>query len=147
MGVVIGGEKAWRRYRKGDIAIAYHWINGEPSMVLFPGNRTASKSVVPFVIPLSVGHQYVNSDGHPNLLNAMSAAVDAAQCLGMAPEMSTVHRIIDAIVEGMPDLVMMPPEPSWANQPRPGPAVGELAIKVDGRTVHEAPVTAPEVSA
>ena len=147
MSIVIGGEKAWRKYRKGDIGISYHWIDGEPAMVLFPANRQSSRLVTPFVIKLSIGHQYVNSDGHPNLLHAMSAAVDAAQCLGMAPEMSTVHRIIDAIVEGMPDLVMMPPEPSWASQVPTGPAVGELAIKVDGRTVHEAPVTAPEVTA
>lgn len=139
MGLIIGGDKAWRKYRKGDIAIAYHWVNGEPAMVLFPGNRTASPLITPFVIPLSVGHQYVNSDGHPNLVNAMSAAIDAARCLGMAPEMSTIHRIIDAIVEGMPDLVCMPPEPAWAQDV--GPKVdGELSITRDGEKVVEVAV-------
>lgn len=138
MGLIVGGEKAWRKYRKGDIGISYHWVNGEPAMVLFPGNRQASPLITPFVIPLSVGHQYVNSDGHPNLVNAMAAAIEAAQCLGMAPEMSTIHRIIDAIVEGMPDLVCMPPEPDWAN---PVPKVdGELTIKRDGETVLETSV-------
>ena len=138
MGIVIGGEKAWRKYKKGDIAVAYHWINGEPAMVLFPGNRMHSPLVTPFVIPLSVGHQYVNSDGHPNMLNAFAAAVDAAKCLGMASEPSTLHRIIDAIVEGMPDLVCMPPEPAWAD---PTPKVdGELTIKRDGEIVTEVAV-------
>ena len=138
MGLIIGGDKAWRKYRKGDIAIAYHWVNGEPAMVLFPGNRTASPLITPFVIPLSVGHQYVNSDGHPNLVNAMAAAIEAAQCLGMAPEMSTIHRIIDAIVEGMQDLVCMPPEPDWADTT---PKVdGELSILRDGEKVAEVAV-------
>lgn len=109
-------------------------------MVLFPANRSASSLVVPFVIPLSVAHQYVASDGHPNLLYALGAAVDAAVCLGMAPEMSTVHRIIDIIVEGVPDLVMMPPEPE---QPRPAsePA-GELSIRIDGDQVLNTEVAA-----
>lgn len=34
MGLIIGGEKAWRKYRKGDIGIAYHWVNGEPRGML-----------------------------------------------------------------------------------------------------------------
>ena len=139
MGLVIGGEKAWRKYRKGDIGIAYHWVNGEPSMVLFPANRDPSPMVIPFVIPLSVGHQYVNSDGHPNLVVALSAAVDAASCMGMVPEMSTVHRIIDAITEGIPDLIMMPPEPiSYQDQAKP--TDGELTIKRDGEVVTEVSV-------
>ena len=145
MGMVIGGERAWRRFRKGDIAIALHWINGEPAMVLFPAHMTESRvqRIVPFVIPLSVGHEYVASDGHPNLLRALQGATEAAICLGMAPELSTVHRIIDAIVEAIPDLVAMPPEPTALQRIDQGPAVGELSIQVDGQVVKEVEVTDP----
>jgi len=145
MGMVIGGDRAWRRFRKGDIAVALHWINGEPAMVLFPANMTESRvrRIVPFVIPLSVGHEYVASDGHPNLMRALQGATEAAICLGMQPELSVVHRIIDAIVEAIPDLVAMPPEPTALQQVDHGPAVGELSIQVDGQVVKEVEVSDP----
>jgi len=146
MGMVIGGERAWRRFRKGDIAIALHWINGEPAMVLFPALVTESRlrRIVPFVIPLSVGHEYVNSSGHPNLLRALKGATEAAACLGMLPEASTVYRIVDAIVEAMPDLVAMPPEPEALRKADQGPAVGEMSLRAGGKLVHEEVVRLPE---
>lgn len=147
MGLVIGGETAWRKYRKGDIGVALHWVNGEPAIVLYPLHALASRMrrLMPFVIPLSVGHEYVASDGHPNLLRALQGASEAAICLGMQPELSVLHRIVDAIVEAMPDLVAMPPEPaSLQRQAEAGPTVGELAIKVDGKTIHESAISAPQ---
>jgi hypothetical protein len=145
MGIVVGGERAWRKFRKGDIAIALHWVNGEPAMVLFPAHMTQGRvqRITPFVIPLSVGHEYVASDGHPNLLRALKGATEAAMCLGMTPEMSTVHRIIDAIVETIPDLVSMPPEPVAMQRVDRGQPVGELSIQVDGQVVKEVEVTDP----
>lgn len=145
MGMMIGGDRAWRKYRKGDIGIALHWVNGEPAMVLFPAHMTQSRvqRITPFVIPLSVGHEYVASDGHPNLMRALQGATEAAICLGMTPEMSVVHRIIDAIVETIPDLVSMPPEPVAMQRVDRGPTVGELSIQVDGQVVKEVEVTDP----
>lgn len=139
MGLIVGGEKAWRKYKKGDIAACYHWVNNEPAMILFPLNRAPSPMLIPFVIPLSVAHQYVDSSGQPNLVNAMGAAIEAAGCMGMAPEMSTVHRIIDIIVDGIPDLVSMPPEPDWAED-LSKPLDGELSILRDGEKVVEVAV-------
>lgn len=148
MGIVIGGDRAWRVFRKGDIAIALHWINGDPAMVLFPALMTESRTgrVVPFVIPLAVLHEYVHSDGHPNLMRAMPGAIQAATCLGMTPERSVVHRIIDAIVETAPDLVRMPPEPDQWTRERDldGAVVGELSIQDGGgRTLVETEVRMP----
>lgn len=149
MGIVIGGDKAWRRYRKGDIAVALHWINGEPALVLFPAHLTESRvrQVTPFCIPLSVAHEYVAADGHPRLLRAMQGATEAALCLGMTPELSVVHRIIDAIVEAIPDLVAMPPEPVTWRAAAGGAPVGELTIQVAGERVHEVEVTDPLATA
>ena len=36
MPVVIGGEKAHLNRQSGELGIAYHWINGEPAMCLYP---------------------------------------------------------------------------------------------------------------
>lgn len=139
MGLIVGGEKAWRKYRKGDLGLAYHWLDGEPAMFLFPAGRQTGLGVVPFVIKLGVAHQYADSSGHPNLLNALPAAIDAAHCLGMSSDPGTLHRIIDVIVDGIPDLVSMPPEPDWA-KPESGKVDGELTIKRDGELVTEVAV-------
>lgn len=145
MGIVIGGERAWRRFRKGDIAVALHWINGEPALVLFPAHLTESRvrQVTPFVLPLHVAHEYVAADGQPRLLRALAGATEAALCLGMTPELSVVHRIIDAIVEAIPDLVAMPPEPVTWRQAERGVPVGELTLQVAGERVHQVEVTDP----
>ena len=138
MSFIVGGPKAWKVYRKGDVGVGFHWINGEPAMVLFPSSRQTGLGVVPFVLPLEVAWQYADSSGHPNLLNALPAAIDAARCLGMSSDPGTLHRIIDVIVDGIPDLVAMPPEPDWT-KPRPtGDDV--LSIKRDGEVVLEAAV-------
>lgn len=141
MSMIIGGDRAWRKYRKGDIGISYHWLDGDPAMFLFPATRQTGLGVVPFVIKLSVAHQYADSSGHPNLLNALPAAIDAARCLGMSSDPGTLHRIIDAIVDGIPDLVSMPPEPDWA-KPESGNPTGDdvLSIKRDGEVVLEAAI-------
>jgi len=148
MGIVVGGERAWRVYRKGDVAVALHWINGEPAMVLFPVHQTGTRRAVPFVIPLAVLHEYVRSDGHPHYMRALQGATEAARCLQLAPEMSVLHRIIDAIVEAAPDLVAMPPEPVDLERERTqaGPVVGELTIKDGERTVVEHVVHEGEVN-
>lgn len=142
MGIVVGGEKAWRQYRKGDIAVALHWINGEPAMILFPAEAPQGRlrGVVPFVIPLGVLHEYVRTDGHPHLWRALLGAEEAARCLGMAPETRVLHRIVDAIVEAAPDLVAMPPEPvSWERErEQAGSVVGEMSlVGGDGRVILE----------
>lgn len=150
MGIVVGGERAWRKFRKGDIAVALHWIDGEPAMILFPANapQGVCRGVVPFVIPLAVLHEYVRSDGHPHLMRALRGAQEAARCLGMAPEMSVLHRIIDAIVEAAPDLVQMPPEPvAWERErAAAGPVLGELSIVGDGRVMLEREIRAGEIN-
>ena len=54
-------------------------------------------------------------------------------------------RIVDAVIEGIPDLLRMPPEPP--RQPKPSPVLGELAIKEGGRTISEREITADEAAA
>jgi hypothetical protein len=150
MGIVVGGERAWRTFRKGDIAVALHWVDGEPAMILFPAAAPQGRcrGVVPFVVPLAVLHEYVRADGHPQVRRALQGARAAARCLGMAPELSVLHRIIDAIVEAAPELVAMPPEPSSWEQERAaaGPVLGELSIVGDGRVLLERELRAGEVN-
>ena len=142
MAIEIGGEKAWRIYRRGDIGVAFHWINGEPAMVLFPAHRPV-KSAGAYVIPLDALHKYVNSNGYPDPRYCMQAALKAAEVMCMSPDKMTAMRIIDAILDSAPDLVDMPPEPPNLTEKAVKEAIGEMTIKVDGETVKEFEVETP----
>lgn len=143
MGVAIGGEKAWKVYKSGDVGVAFHWINEEPAMCLFPLHRTMVNAGS-YVICLSAAFNYVNSNGHPNLEYMVPAAIEAAKTMGFnASDSFVLKRIVDAICDGMPDLVEMPPEPeNLVDEAVRQETVGELTMKLDGKTIAEKEVSA-----
>lgn len=145
MGVQFGGEKAWLTRSAGDLGIAYHWVNGEPSMVLFPRSRRIGAGA--YVIPIDSAHRYVHSDGHPDISYMVAAARTAARVMGYSSNDAFIARqIVDAIADGIPDLIDMPPEPQDQIVERAiRDVAGELTIKVDGETIKEETVTMPTV--
>lgn len=135
MGIVLGGPKAWKVRVFKDIGIAYHWINDEPSMCLFPAQSKTSLNRGAFVIPLSAACDYVDSNGYPTL-DAMERAAIAAEVMGLDKTKPTLMNIVDAFMEGVEDLIVMPPEPDYMKR-----LIGEAMLKVDGKVVHETGIT------
>ena len=133
MGIVVGGEKAWKVTKKGDIAVAFHWINGEPAMVLFPA-RPNTLGASAFCVALSAAFKYALPNGYPTPYCVQQAA-RAVALMGMFSDRFTIHRVADAILEGIEDLLDMPPEPT-AHRPK-GRAVGEVTLTSGGRVVAE----------
>jgi hypothetical protein len=63
---------------------------------------------------------------------------DAARALNSEHDKATVHRLIDVILNGLADLLRMPPEPralELANQPVV--QGDELKVTMDGKTIIE----------
>lgn len=142
MGVVIGGEKAWLKRQSGDIGIAYHWINEEPAMCLFPVRKRIA-TAGSYIICLSAAFQYAHSNGHPNLEYMIPAATEAAETMGFSRQDTFIIKsIIDVICDGLPDLVSMPPEPPSMVDRAVQEVCGEMSLKVDGTTITEREVTA-----
>lgn len=142
MAICIGGERAWKLRQAGDIGISYQWVNGEPAMILYPLHRRVPNAGA-FAICLSAAHQYAHSDGHPNLDYVIPQVVDGALVMGFQPEKSTIKRIIDVILDGLPDLVEMPNEPNWAKENQKQQVMaGELIIKRGGETILQEDVPA-----
>lgn len=141
MGILLGGEKAWRKREHGDLVISYEWLNNEPCMCIFPKIRRQDHQGA-LVIPIESAHKYVESNGYPNVEYTTGMALQACIHMGMLPEKSTIHRIIDAIADGLPDLVDMPPEPPahQIDKIDTAPTVGDLSIQVDGETILETEV-------
>lgn len=101
MGMTLGGAQHKAR-AKGDIVTAFHHVNEEPAMVIFPRRQRVGGGA--FVVCLSSAYKYREDD------YLIRMAFVAANTMGMHPDKSTVRRIADSIVEGLDDLVKMPPE-------------------------------------
>ena len=142
MPVQIGGAKAWKVRQHGDIAVSFQWVNEEPAMILFPARKSLPGAGA-FVIALSAAFKYADPRTGGPTPYLIRNSVQAAQQLGFSPtDTFAARKIAEVIVDSLPDLVDMPPEPQQFNQEQTQ-AIGEMAIKVDGQTVHEAEVTAP----
>jgi hypothetical protein len=139
MGLVVGGKGAWRVKRKGDIAIAFHWVNKEPAMVLFPA-RPNTLGATACVIPLASAHAYAQPNGYPTQYCIAQAAKYAA-LMGMYTDRFTIHRIADAILENIEDLLDMPPEPRQLERERQGRVIGEVTLKSGGKQIGGGEVT------
>lgn len=133
--VLIGGEKAWRVRQHKWLGLSYQWMDGEPALFLYPLLKLGGLRPGAFVIPLASAWKYVHSNGHPNVEYIVQQAGKAADVMRIEISSMTLKVIIDAIADGLPDLLEMPPEPpEHAVKTEP---VGELAVKLDGQTVLE----------
>lgn len=145
MGIILGGPKAWKVTKKGNIACAFHWVNKEPAMCLFPVPKRAGGAG--FIICLSALHKYANSDGSPTPY-LISQAVTAANVMALDTTRATYHLIADVIMLNIPDLVRMPPKPEsmTREEENAGAVVGEMSLIQGGRTVAQREVRdAPQI--
>lgn len=110
--VSVGGDRCFEQRIKGDICVSLQWLEvgkKEPSacMVLFP--TTLKLDGGAYAIPQENAYEYADSKGGPTPY-LLTAAFNAAQTMGFFPDKSTVFRIVDIIVESLPDLIRMPSE-------------------------------------
>jgi hypothetical protein len=139
--IELGGAKAWKVRLKGDVVVAFHYVNGEPALVLYkkPGVGTTNRPGA-YIIPLESAYKYADAKSGLPTTYAIRQAVIAAEQIGFFPDSFTVTRIIDAIVDGLIDLIEMPPEPQGMSQ-KQAEVVGEMIVKCGGRTIKEGEVT------
>ena len=127
--VSFGGQTAWKMQQIGDIVRAFHWVNEEPAMVLFPARARLNAGA--YVVCLSSAFKY---DDIPYLVK--QAAI-AARVMGMDETKYTINRIGTAIHDGLLDLIKMPPEPQWHKDKDKGEVFAEMEIKANGKTIIE----------
>ena len=141
--ILLGGETAWQVRRVGPMVLSYQWLDGKPAMFVYPESRPNGYGAL--CIPLASAHLWAKPDGYPDLNHAIPTAMKAAPTMGVVVSKPGIHMIVDAVIEGIPDLLRMPPEPP--RQPKPSPVLGEVSIKEGGRTISEREITADEAVA
>lgn len=91
-----------------------------------------------FVIPQENAFAYADSKGNPTR-HLLTASLRAAVQLGFShTDKDAAMRVIDIIVGYLPDLVRMPSLPQRPQLKNPLIQGIEVALKVDGKTMHEA---------
>lgn len=133
--VMLGGD-VYDQRTKGDITYEFKWVDGEPVMLLY--KRVLGKNTPAFMLELADCHKFALSNGYATQRLLSETCHHAARAIGSEHDKATIYRIIDVILDGVPILLSMPPEPKAieiANRPSSGN--DELSIKIDGKTVIE----------
>lgn len=144
--VELGGTFVWRQFIKGDLVISFQWLDlreqgagdgPEPVMSIFPAHRRVDTGA--FVVPQAKAFEYLDSKGNPTPY-LLGAAFKACVAMGSEPDKSTVHRIMDAIYEALPDLIKMPSAApaEIANRQKRVVRGIEATATVNGHVVQEA---------
>ncbi len=127
------GKDCYLRRVTGDVVVEYTWYNDWPVMALYRALPAKKTSV--FLIELDDAHLYVDSDGYPTR-KLIAHSLQAAQNLGFGLDKYAARRLADVILDGIADLIKMPPAP---RAPRAAaPTLGaKMALQVGGQTVRE----------
>lgn len=133
--VMLGGDVYDQRVT-GDIISEFKWVNGEPVMLLY--KRTLGRNTPAYMIEMKDAHEFALSNGNPSKQLLGKLCRDAAHALESEHDKATMFRLIDVILNGLADLLRMPPEPKALEEAnRPSSGNDEIAIMIDGKTVFE----------
>lgn len=134
--VMLGGEWTHHRHVSHGLVTEYTWRDDEPVMILFKDGIATRQGA--YLVELKDAYHYASSDGMPSP-TLFEHSIDAAVALGYdRNDKSAVRKIMDAILDGLPDLLVMPPAPQeMIEAQEAGRSKAEIRLKVDGETVFE----------
>ncbi len=143
--VALGGDNAWKQRNIRGITCSFQWLDlsaegfesANACMCLFNAYRNMDKGA--YVIPQQHGFLFGTREGNPTA-HLATTAFSAAQQLGFdMRDKSAIRQIIDIIIEGLPDLILMPSEPPDAPEVIVENAVKgiEATAKLNGKIIHQ----------
>ncbi|WP_213956331.1 hypothetical protein [Variovorax sp. dw_954] len=144
--VELGGERAWKQYTKGDIVCSLQWIDLQaqdpefpedgpiPCMVIFHAFRRMETGA--HVIPQRFAYLYGAREGKPTPY-FFSAVVNACETVGFdRNDRAAQHRMMDLVVEAMPELILMPTQQPSALEIKSHRLGIEATVRNGGKTIH-----------
>ena len=139
---MLGGEACWKKHTSRGFGVFFEWFEGEPTVFFTRANRFAlSGNRESAAIALPKAHEYAHSKTGAPTPRAMIFAAQACERLGLEPSRGNVYAMLETIMDALPELLKMPPEPSHhALTGKNEKPVGEASIIVDGQTVLESEI-------
>lgn len=136
--VMLGGDVFDQRIT-GDIVSEFKWVDGEPVMLLY--KCVLGRNTPAYMIELVDAHKFALSNGNASKELVSTLCHEAARTLSSEHDKATQFRLIDIILNGLADLLRMPPEPRAIEQAnKPSSGNDELKIMMDGKTIIEVQV-------
>ncbi len=145
--VELGGERAWRQFTKGDITCSLQWIDLQaqdpafpeagpiPCMCLFHSFRRMETGA--HVIPQRYAYLYGANEGKPTD-HFYRAVIDACETIGFdRNDKAAQHRVMDLVLDAMPDLILMPSEQPKPLEVKPQSQGIEASVTINGHKAHE----------
>lgn len=149
--VGLGGSEAWKQRTIKGITCSFQWIDlsaefdssddpgitANACMCLFNAQRSSQRGA--YVIPQQHAFLFGSRAGHPTA-HLFSSAFAAAEMLGFdMRDKSAVKAVIDIIIEGLADLVLMPSSPPNNADIIVKDAVQgiEATARINGQKIHE----------
>lgn len=144
--VELGGERSWRAFTKGDIVCSLQWLDLQaqdpnfpesgpiPCMVLYHAHRRALTGA--HVIAQRFAYLYGAREGKPTP-NFFRMVCDACETLGFdRNDKAAQFRLMDLVVEALPDLILMPGEQPSALEVKRHVMGIEVNVRAGGRTLY-----------
>jgi len=116
MGVILGGPKARETWPRGEFVCSLQYYEGEEALFIWPRRKTDGAGA--WVIPLSRAYEYADSRSGDALPQLIEAAGHALGVMKMQPMRSTIKTLVGIVLDELPRLIEMRPEPGDHN---PGP--------------------------
>lgn len=136
--VMLGGPFVHKHYVKGDICVEFKWHDGEPVMIMY--KAVAQTKVGAYMVEMKDAHKFANPNGHQTA-QLQELCQQAHDAMGFHMDKFAVFRIMDIILDGLGELLKMPPEPMASEESNRPVALGdELTVKLDGKTLFEVTV-------
>lgn len=145
MAVLIGGEKAYLKRSINGFIISYQWLNEEPAMFIARDDRFAAGNRPAVVVKMEDSYRYTDNKNNPTK-DLFLYAYESANHLGFVGDYAVkeaAKKIITLILDGIQDLIEMPPEPTGMTK-KQEQQIGEAKIMVDGQTIFHDELTVPE---
>jgi hypothetical protein len=131
MGLMLGGERCWKKRRvSGGLMVFYEWFEGEGTMFIareqrfaLSGNRGSAAIAQP------QAYLYADSKTGAPTKRLILFAAQACKALSLESSRQNIRVIADAIVDGLEDLLRMPPEPDEKKfTGKPDEPMGEMTL-------------------
>ena len=109
MPVILGGPKARKVWSRGEFGLSLQYVNGEEALCIWP--LRAARGAGAMVILLSAAHLYANSRSGGPTLYLLERCLGALKVMKMQPQPWTVRKLADIVLDELPELLQMKPEP------------------------------------